>query len=163
MIRTQSQSVSIQIHGIQNITLPNDQENLIYADSGSVNVRICATPKPDIVWVNIRTGVTVLAGHSHGNYTALPLLPVSVPSGVYAKAEAVPFCYDSILVIGKVSASDNKFKVIVRSGMFMEETTIPLWVANLPRSSKAIDRFNNISYITLLCVMLTLLVIKGAL
>lgn len=158
---TASPTVSIQVHGIQNITASSEQ-SFNYGDSGSVSARICATPKPDVVWVNTRTGITVLAGYSNGNYTALPLQPVSLPSGEYAKAEALPYCYDAVLIVGSVTATDNRFKAIVRSGMFTEEKIVPVWIANLPRS-QAVDRFNNAAFIKLLCIWMMLIVTRGAL
>jgi len=129
----------IQVHGISNFTLV-DNGTLAYGRYGDIRVRVCAYPKPDIVWIQETRGISVGAGTSIGNYSAVPLHQLLEQRGEYEPFVAHKYCYVSRLIIAKVNTSDRYFTVVASNSVGTRHLKLKMSLSNLPVQRKSAPR-----------------------
>uniref|UniRef100_A0A914XB86 Ig-like domain-containing protein n=1 Tax=Plectus sambesii TaxID=2011161 RepID=A0A914XB86_9BILA len=125
----------VKVFGIESLTLV--AQDLSYNGMGSVTVRTCGNPKPDVVWVNTRDDTAVQAGQTNGRLSALPLQAVSMreDGSRQGPAETQPYCYLAKLFISRVGAHDHQFLITVSNQANTKYQHLQLDISNVPRSS----------------------------
>lgn len=144
----------IQIHGISNFSQA-DNSTLSYGKHGEIRILICAYPKPDIVWIHDTQGISIGAGNSFGNYSAVPLHQLYELRGEYEPFMAHKYCYVARLIIAKVNVSDRFFTVVASNSVGTRHLKLKMNLANVPVQRKSAPKSVVFDKMIIACLFIT--------
>ncbi|VDK47233.1 unnamed protein product [Anisakis simplex] len=112
-----SSETAISVVGIERFEVMHS--SLRYGRPGHIEIKVCANPKPEIVWLT--RGAVLQPGHSTHRMSALQLMQLKIRDSKRSQGPAlpVPYCYKTYLVIGRVEKQDEHINVIVRNEVYI--------------------------------------------
>jgi len=154
-----AESSKIRVHafGIANISLYEKSEyfNILeYGKIGRIRIKICANPKPHLVWVHRPSGRTIATGSSTENETASILYhELDTTNAGAGPVSQNHYCYIAALIIGRVRSHSHAWTVMVWNSVDAKKYDVPVSVVGEPPPPKgAIKLSNNYLYIVLTLV-----------
>lgn len=105
-----SPAAKVQVYGISVLKAVSEGRRLRLGSSGEVGVVVCSNPEPGVVWLNAASGKALASDPA---YHPLPLEPlISAPNASHKPAQPIPFCYQSRLVISRVTKEDASIEAV---------------------------------------------------
>lgn len=138
-----AESSKIRIHafGIANISLYEPSgyfKALEYGKIGRIRVRICANPKPHLVWVHRPSGRTIATGSSTDNETASVLYhEIDASNAASGPITQNHYCYVAALIIGRVRSHSHAWTAMVWNSVDSKRFDVPMTVEGEPLPPKS--------------------------
>lgn len=157
----ESSKMKVHVYGIANITMYDESDfsnALEFGKIGRIRARVCANPKPHLVWIHRRTGRTVPAGESTENETASVLYHELEASKALGRPVLQNhYCYVAALIMGRVRSDSHAWTVLAWNSVDSKRLDVPVRVIGEPPPPKSGFRATgNWMYIALLSALVTL-------